>query len=98
MNAAIALYLPPEPDRIVCPMPGLQAKSAQDREQTDLKFIDGDDPKQAYFLTNDDYEKLPLPSRELIDLHSYHYSIDKKSKRNGCYITQPVPMLVVFLQ
>jgi radical SAM superfamily enzyme YgiQ (UPF0313 family) len=46
--------------------------------ETNLKFIDGDDPKQPYFLTNDDYEKLPLPSRDLIDLKSYHYSIDKK--------------------
>ena len=47
--------------------------------ETDSKFIDGDDPKQPYFLSNEDYEKLPLPSRDLIDLNSYHYSIDKKS-------------------
>lgn len=46
--------------------------------ETDSKFIDGDDPKQSYFLTNEDYEKLPLPARDLIDLRSYHYSIDKK--------------------
>lgn len=46
--------------------------------ETDLKFIDGDDPKQQYFLTNEDYEKLPLPARELIDLESYHYTIDGK--------------------
>jgi len=46
--------------------------------ETNEKFIDGDDPKQQYFLTNDDYEKLPFPARELIDLESYHYTIDGK--------------------
>ena len=47
--------------------------------ETDTRFVDGDDPKQSYFLTNEDYEKLPYPSRDLIDLHSYHYAIDKKA-------------------
>lgn len=46
--------------------------------ETTEKFIDGDDPKQSYFLTNEDYEKLPMPARELIDLESYHYTIDGK--------------------
>lgn len=46
--------------------------------ETNEKFIDGDDPKQKYFLTNEDYEKLPFPARDLIDLESYHYTIDGK--------------------
>lgn len=46
--------------------------------ETNVKFIDGDDPKQEYFLTNEDYEKLPFPARDLIDLESYHYTIDGK--------------------
>lgn len=46
--------------------------------ESDVKFIDGDDPKQSYFLTNEDYEVLPFPARDLIDLESYHYKIDGK--------------------
>jgi len=46
--------------------------------ETNVRFIDGDDPKQKYFLTNEDYEVLPFPARDLIDLESYHYKIDGK--------------------
>lgn len=44
--------------------------------ESNSKFIDGDDIKQPYFLSNTDYESLPMPSRDLIDLDSYHYKID----------------------
>ena len=38
--------------------------------------IDADDPKSQLFLTNGTYENLPIPARDLIDMSSYHYSID----------------------
>ncbi len=40
------------------------------------KVIDADDRKSNLFLTNEDFERLPYPARELIDLSSYHYTID----------------------
>ena len=46
--------------------------------ETNVSFVNGDDPKQEYFLKNSDYEELPLPARDLIDLTSYHYTIDGK--------------------
>ena len=39
-------------------------------------LIDGDDPKSPLFLTNQELDDLPLPARHLIDLESYHYSIE----------------------
>lgn len=39
-------------------------------------LIDADDPKTDLFLTHTDFSNLPLPSRHLIDLDSYHYAID----------------------
>jgi anaerobic magnesium-protoporphyrin IX monomethyl ester cyclase len=38
--------------------------------------IDVDSPSSQHFLTNSVYEKLPLPARHLIDMPSYHYTID----------------------
>lgn len=38
--------------------------------------IDADDVKSDMFLTNVSLEKLPLPARHLVDVESYHYSID----------------------
>ena len=40
------------------------------------KMIDGDNRKSPYFLSNQDYEALPLPARHQIDLASYHYKIE----------------------
>ena len=40
------------------------------------KLVDGDDPKTAYFLTNQKLTELPFPARHLIDVDSYQYSID----------------------
>jgi anaerobic magnesium-protoporphyrin IX monomethyl ester cyclase len=40
------------------------------------KIIDGDDPKSALFLTNQQLDEVPFPARHLIDLERYHYSID----------------------
>ena len=40
------------------------------------KLIDADDPKSSMFLTNNALENLPFPSRHLVDLDSYHYTID----------------------
>jgi anaerobic magnesium-protoporphyrin IX monomethyl ester cyclase len=40
------------------------------------KLIDADNPKSSLFLTNDMLDQVPFPSRHLIDLESYHYSIE----------------------
>lgn len=40
------------------------------------RLVDGDDPKQGLFMTNSVYEDTPLPARELVDLETYHYSIE----------------------
>src|ERR1700685_3994805 len=40
------------------------------------KHIDADDPKTSYFLTNERLNELPFPARHLVDMDSYHYSID----------------------
>ena len=42
----------------------------------DKGLIDADDPKSALFLTNQRYNELPFPARQLVDLDSYHYEID----------------------
>ena len=36
----------------------------------------GDDPDSELFLTNAGYDAVPWPARHLIDLKSYHYTID----------------------
>jgi anaerobic magnesium-protoporphyrin IX monomethyl ester cyclase len=41
-----------------------------------MKLIDADDPKAPTFLTKERLAELPFPARHLIDLDSYHYSID----------------------
>lgn len=40
------------------------------------KIIDADDPKSQLFLTNASLERMPFPARHLVDVSSYHYSID----------------------
>lgn len=40
------------------------------------KWVDGDDPKGMLFLTNEKLNELPFPARHLVDVESYHYSID----------------------
>jgi radical SAM superfamily enzyme YgiQ (UPF0313 family) len=40
------------------------------------KLIDGDDPKTPLFLTNQKLDALPLPARHLVDVSSYHYTIE----------------------
>src|SRR5579862_356240 len=40
------------------------------------KFIDGDDPKGELFLTDQMFTEMPLPARNLVDLNSYHYTIE----------------------
>ena len=39
-------------------------------------FIDGDDHRGNYFMTDRQFTESPWPSRHLIDLPSYHYSIE----------------------
>lgn len=39
-------------------------------------LIDADDPKSSFFLTNSKLNTLPFPARHLVDLDSYHYTID----------------------
>ncbi len=40
------------------------------------KLVDGDDPKSELFLDNRILTELPLPARHLVDVDSYHYTID----------------------
>lgn len=40
------------------------------------QLIDADDPASAMFLTNSRLNELPWPARHLVDMKSYHYSID----------------------
>ena len=40
------------------------------------KLVDGDDPKSDLFLTNQKLTELPFPARHLVDVDSYHYTID----------------------
>lgn len=40
------------------------------------KLIDADDPASNLFLTNSRLEELPFPARHLVDVGSYHYSIE----------------------
>ncbi|HET7909826.1 MAG TPA: radical SAM protein [Nitrospira sp.] len=39
-------------------------------------IVDGDDAKSQYFLSHTALEQLPLPARHLVDVSSYHYTID----------------------
>ncbi len=39
-------------------------------------LVDGDDPKTRLFLDNQRLNELPYPARHLMDVSSYHYSID----------------------
>ncbi len=40
------------------------------------KLVDGDDPRSDLFLDNRILTELPFPARHLIDVDSYHYTID----------------------
>ena len=40
------------------------------------KLVDADDVKSQLFLTNDRYDEIPFPARHLVDVESYHYSIE----------------------
>lgn len=42
----------------------------------ETNFIDADDPKTGLFMTDQVYDKSPYPARHLVDLDTYHYSID----------------------
>ena len=44
--------------------------------ETTERLVDADRPKSPRFLTNASYDALPLPSRHLIDMDSYLYTID----------------------
>ena len=39
-------------------------------------LVDGDDPKSDLFLDNARLTQLPFPARHLVDVDSYHYSVD----------------------
>lgn len=40
------------------------------------KLVDADDAKSQLFLSNKRLNELPFPARHLVDVESYHYSID----------------------
>ena len=39
-------------------------------------LIDADDPRTSLFLRNEDLVQLPFPARHLVDVESYHYTVD----------------------
>jgi anaerobic magnesium-protoporphyrin IX monomethyl ester cyclase len=39
-------------------------------------LVDADDPKGILWNTSKDFDESPLPARHLVDMDSYHYSID----------------------
>jgi anaerobic magnesium-protoporphyrin IX monomethyl ester cyclase len=39
-------------------------------------WVDADDPKSDLFLSNQQLDELPYPARHLVDLDSYHYTIE----------------------
>lgn len=41
-----------------------------------LFIVDADDPKSRMYLTSKRLTELPLPARHLVDVESYHYSIE----------------------
>jgi radical SAM superfamily enzyme YgiQ (UPF0313 family) len=43
------------------------------------KLIDADSRDSPYFLTDETLDQTPFPARDLIDLWSYHYTIDGES-------------------
>jgi anaerobic magnesium-protoporphyrin IX monomethyl ester cyclase len=40
------------------------------------RFVDADDPKSPLFLSSHRLTELPFPARHLVDVDSYHYTID----------------------
>jgi radical SAM superfamily enzyme YgiQ (UPF0313 family) len=40
------------------------------------RLVDADDPKSEFFLSDRKLTELPFPARHLVDVDSYHYSID----------------------
>src|SRR5687768_7953174 len=40
------------------------------------QLVDADDVKSSLWMTNQVYEETPFPARHLVDMDSYHYSID----------------------
>lgn len=41
-------------------------------------IVDADDRKSKYFLSNEQFSKLPLPARHLVDVDTYKYTIEGK--------------------
>jgi len=47
-----------------------------DALRLDEGIVDADDPKSSLFLKSEDLSELPFPARHLVDVDSYHYSIE----------------------
>lgn len=43
-----------------------------------IKLIDADDPKSPLFLKSSEMGDLPFPARHLVEMESYHYTIDDR--------------------
>ena len=41
-------------------------------------FIDADDPKSDLWVTSKEFSESPFPARHLVDVASYHYTVDDK--------------------
>lgn len=60
-------------DTLVC---GDGEKAIFEALVTDLKIVDADDKKSILFLSDSDFDTLPMPARHLVDIDSYKYTID----------------------
>jgi anaerobic magnesium-protoporphyrin IX monomethyl ester cyclase len=60
-------------DVLVC---GDGERAILDALALDSGVVDADNRKSPYFLSNDDFSTLPPPARHLVDMESYHYSIE----------------------
>lgn len=49
------------------------------------KVIDGDSVESRLFLTNERLDALPYPARHLVDVGSYHYSIDDANATSAIF-------------
>lgn len=61
-------------DRIVCG----DGEFAVFKSLEGNKYVDADDVKSELFLTDDAFNTLPFPARELIDVDSYKFTINNK--------------------
>ena len=48
-------------------------------------FIDADDPKSDLWVTSKDFSESPFPARHLVDMSSYHYTVDGEKATSAVF-------------